>query len=342
MALRGIVRFIAVLVLIGLIAAAATAAWLWRDYQQFLDAPLNLPEQFTYQVERGAVLGQVAADLKAQGVLAKPLYLRLLGRQRGDAGQIKAGEYALTPGLTPTSLLDLLVSGKVIEYGLTLIEGWTFAQVMAAVRADPILIRTLPEDASAAAVMTALGHPGVHPEGRFFPDTYLFPRQTTDVQLLGRALGRMTEVLAEEWSARESDLPLQSAEEALVLASIIEKETGLASERAEIAGVFVRRLRKGMLLQTDPTVIYGLGEAFDGDLRRRDLKQDTPYNTYTRPGLTPTPICMPGRESIHAALHPAEGDALYFVATGDGGHYFSATLEEHNRAVRRYQIEKRR
>ena len=342
MALRGIIRFTAVLVLIGLIAAAATAMWLWRDYQQFLDAPLNLPEQIAYKVERGAVLGQVAADLKAQGVLAKPLYLRLLGRQRGDAGQIKAGEYALTPGLTPTSLLDLLVSGKVIEYGLTLIEGWTFAQVMAAVRADPILIRTLPENASAEAVMTALGHPGVHPEGRFFPDTYLFPRQTTDIQLLGRALDRMTEVLAEEWSARAPDLPLESADDALVLASIIEKETGLASERAEIAGVFVRRLRKGMLLQTDPTVIYGLGESFDGDLRRRDLKQDTPYNTYTRPGLTPTPICMPGRESIHAALHPAEGDALYFVATGDGGHYFSATLEEHNRAVRRYQIEKRR
>lgn len=342
MALRGIIRFTAVLVLIGLIAAAATAMWLWRDYQQFLDAPLNLPEQIAYKVERGAVLGQVAADLKAQGVLAKPLYLRLLGRQRGDAGQIKAGEYALTPGLTPTSLLDLLVSGKVIEYGLTLIEGWTFAQVMAAVRADSILIRTLPENASAEAVMTALGHPGVHPEGRFFPDTYLFPRQTTDIQLLGRALDRMTEVLAEEWSARAPDLPLESADDALVLASIIEKETGLASERAEIAGVFVRRLRKGMLLQTDPTVIYGLGESFDGDLRRRDLKQDTPYNTYTRPGLTPTPICMPGRESIHAALHPAEGDALYFVATGDGGHYFSATLEEHNRAVRRYQIEKRR
>ena len=338
MAFRRTVKVLAVLVLLLMMAALASGLWLWRDYQAFVDRPLMLQERLVYKVERGASLGRIASELKSRGVLTKPLYLRLLGRQREDAGRIKAGEYALEPGLTPGSLLDLLVSGKVIEYSLTLVEGWTFAQMMDVVRADPILVKMLPADADAETVMAAMGHPGLHPEGRFFPDTYLFPRETTDIQLLERAYSRMAEVLAEEWSARMPDLPLESADEALVLASIVEKETGLASERPEIAGVFVRRLRKGMLLQTDPTVIYGLGDAFDGNLRRRDLKRDTPYNTYTRPGLTPTPICMPGRDAIHAALHPADGEALYFVATGDGGHHFSATLNEHNRAVRRYQI----
>ena len=244
----------------------------------------------------------------------------------------------MAEGLTPAALLDLLVSGKVIEYSLTLVEGWTFAQVLEATRSHPVLVQSLAPDAGPGDVMTALGHPGEHPEGRYFPDTYQFPRGTTDLQVLARSYDRMAEVLAREWDARAEGLPITDPYEALTLASIVEKETGRAEERPAIAGVFVRRLEKGMLLQTDPTVIYGLGDAFDGNLRRRDLERDTPYNTYTRAGLTPTPICMPGRDAIHAVLHPADGDALYFVATGDGGHHFSATLSEHNRAVRRYQL----
>jgi UPF0755 protein len=221
---------------------------------------------------------------------------------------------------------------------LTLVEGWNFREVLEAVREHPVIVDTLPAEATASDVMALLGHPDEHPEGRFFPDTYLFPRDTTDVQFLMRAFERMETILEDEWEQRAAELPLKDPYEALILASIIEKETGRADERTEIAGVFIRRLRKGMLLQTDPTVIYGLGDSFDGNLRRRDLEADNPYNTYRRAGLTPTPIAMPGRDAIHAALHPADGDALYFVAKGDGSHQFSATLGEHNRAVRRYQL----
>lgn len=343
MALRRILKFIVWSTLGVLILAIAAATWVWRDYQAFLNQPLAISQaDDTYTVERGASLGRIAAELEERGVLSNALYLKFLGRQRGDALRIKAGEYALAADLTPDGLLDLLVSGKVIEYSVTFVEGWTFRQTLQALRDHPVVVHTFGEDMTTDAVMKALGHPDLHPEGRFFPDTYLFPKGTTDIQILERAFTRMSDVLAEEWEARAPELPLDSPEEALILASIIEKETGVAGERPEIAGVFVRRLRKGMLLQTDPTVIYGMGEDFDGNLRRRDLTTDTPYNTYTRGGLTPTPICMPGRDAINAALHPADGDALYFVATGDGGHYFSATLNEHNRAVRRYQIERNR
>lgn len=339
-----ILRALGSLAMIGLLAGAAVAAWIWMDYQKFVTEPLNLPaEGSEYAVKKGATLRQVAADLHGRDVLSEPMYLRLLGRQRGDADRIKAGEYALVKGMTANDLLDLLVSGDVIEYSLTLVEGWTFKQALQAVRASEHLVQTLPPEAQGEEVMVAIGHPGQHPEGRFFPDTYLFPGKTTDVAFLKRAYDRMEEVLQQEWAARSDDLPLDSAEEALILASIIEKETGKAEERPQVAGVFVRRLRKGMLLQTDPTVIYGMGDAYDGNIRRSDLKRDTPYNTYTRPGLTPTPIALPGREAINAALHPADGKSLYFVATGDGdgGHYFSNTLAEHNRAVRRYLLNRK-
>jgi len=324
-----------------LFCTGAAVTWLWQDYRSFVEAPLNLPEQgTTYTVERGATLRQIADKLESRGIVRHAVYLRLLGRERGDADRIKAGEYALAEGLTPSGLLDLLISGKVIEYSLTLVEGRTFSQMMEAVRSHPVIVQTLTADAGPEAVMEALDQPDEHPEGRFFPDTYLFPRGTTDIQILTWAYQRMSDILADEWAQRADSLPVESPYEALILASIIEKETGQAEERPQIAGVFVRRLQKGMLLQTDPTVIYGLGDGFDGNLRRRDLERDTPYNTYTRAGLTPTPICMPGRDAIHAALHPAEGDALYFVAKGDGGHQFSATLAEHNRAVRRYQLKR--
>ena len=342
MARISVTRILVATVFIVMLGTAGVAAWLWNDYRQFVSEPINLPERGTeYRVRAGATLRQVAAELAGRGILREPLYLRLLGRERGDADRIKAGDYALVHGMTPDDVIDLFVSGAVIEYSLTLVEGWTFRQALEAVRRHERIVQTLDDAITDGEVMAAIGAPGVHPEGRFFPDTYLFPGGTTDVDFLRRAYERMSDILAGEWAARSEDLPLESAEEALILASIVEKETGLPQERAEVAGVFVRRLRKGMLLQTDPTVIYGMGASFDGNIRRRDLKKDTPYNTYTRSGLTPTPICLPGRDAIHAALHPADGDALYFVATGDGGHKFSATLAEHNRAVRRYQLKRK-
>ncbi len=241
----------------------------------------------------------------------------------------------------PVEVLDLLISGRVIQYPITLVEGWTFRQAVAAILANGRFGNDLAGQ-SDADLMTALGRPGEHPEGRFFPDTYSFPRRTTGVDVLRRALQRMDQVLAEEWAGRADGLPLRTPYEALTLASIIEKETGLVAERPEIGGVFVRRLEQGMRLQTDPTVIYGMGERFDGNIRRADLQEATPYNTYVIPGLPPTPIALPGRAAIHAALHPVPGDSLYFVARGDGGHVFSATLDQHNRAVREYQLRRPR
>jgi len=217
-----------------------------------------------------------------------------------------------------------------------LIEGWNFKQALEAVRGHPMLVQTLPKSMSTEQLMNRLGYSAEYPEGRFFPDTYLFPRGTTDVDFLKRSYERMQKVLAEEWENRSENLPIKTPYEALILASIVEKETGVPEERTQVAGVFVRRLQKGMKLQTDPTVIYGMGDKYKGNIRKKDLTTDTPYNTYTRPGLTPTPICLPGRAAINAALHPADGKSLYFVATGNGGHTFSETLQEHNKAVAKY------
>ena len=327
--------FVAFLLLVVVLAAAGY--WLWQDYQRFRTTPLQISgEGFNYQVRPGTSLTAVANDLESKGILRQPLYLRALAKDLGVSNKIKAGEYLIPAGTTPEMLLERLVRGKVIEYSLTLIEGWNFDQALDAVRGHPMLVQTLPESLSTEQLMQNIGYQGQYPEGRFFPDTYLFPRGTTDVDFLKRAYERMQRVLAEEWENRSEDLPLKTPYEALTLASIIEKETGLPEERHAVAGVFVRRLQKGMLLQTDPTVIYGMGDAYDGNIRKKDLTTDTPYNTYTRPGLTPTPICLPGRESINAALNPADGDTLYFVADGNGGHTFSRTLQEHNRAVKKY------
>jgi UPF0755 protein len=253
------------------------------------------------------------------------------------ACRIQSGEYELRSGLTPSRLLELLTSGKVIQHAVTLVEGRTFRQGLAALAADPVLADDL-SGRTDEEIMARIGRPGEHPEGRLFPDTYYFPRGTTASDLVRRAYARMETVLQQEWEGRAPGLPMQTPYEALILASIVEKETGLSSERAQVAGVFVRRLSQGMKLQTDPTVIYGLGDTFNGNIRRFDLTGDTPYNTYVRAGLPPTPIAMPGQEAIRAVLHPAAGDSLYFVAKGDGSHAFSATLEEHNRAVRQYQL----
>ncbi|MGH8561873.1 MAG: endolytic transglycosylase MltG [Nevskiales bacterium] len=263
--------------------------------------------------------------------------MRLYAQLSGKATQLKVGEYRISPGMTARQLIEGLVSGRAYQHALTLIEGWTFEQMMNAVAQAPALRQTL-TDTSGATVMQALGRAGEHPEGRFYPDTYHFPGGMSDVDFLRRAYNTMTQILEREWQRRAADLPLNSPYEALVLASIVEKETGQPQERAQIAGVFTRRLKLGMLLQTDPTVIYGMGSAYDGNIRLTDLKRDTPYNSYTRAGLTPTPICLPGRDAIHAALHPAAGDSLYFVAKGDGSHQFSASLEAHNQAVRKFQL----
>lgn len=311
----------------------------WLEIQRFQEQPL-VPASgpaVALEIPRGMSLTTLANTLTAQGLLEHPYYFLMLAHWRGDAARLKAGEYALEAGLTPAQLLDLLVSGRVVQHALTLVEGWTIAQALQVIAADSRLRRQL-EEATPEALMQALGHPEMPAEGRFFPDTYYFVRGASDLEVLRRAFATMERVLAEEWAKRDPEVPLSRPYEALILASLIEKETGQAAERPTIAGVFIRRLRQGMRLQTDPTVIYGLGEAFDGNLRRADLRRDTPYNTYVHGGLPPTPIALPGRAALHAALHPEPGNSLYFVAKGDGSHWFSATLEEHNRAVRRYQL----
>ena len=288
------------------------------------------------EVEPGTTPRGVARSVQAAGVRvdARLLYawFRLSGRDR----QIRAGNYELPPGTTPHSLLQKLVRGEESLRALTLVEGWNFRQVRAALAAD----NSLRHDSAAlsdADLMARLERPGVHPEGRFFPDTYTYAKGSSDLAVLRRALHAMDRRLEAAWGQRASDTPLKSADEALVLASIVEKETGRASDRGRIAGVFANRLRIGMLLQTDPTVIYGLGEKFDGNLRRSDLQADTPWNTYTRAGLPPTPIAMPGKASLLAAVQPEPTQALYFVAKGDGTSQFSESLQDHNRAVNRYQ-----
>ena len=332
-----LIRGLAILALV----AALAAAWLVWEVRSFAVTPLTVPsEGLAYTVDPGTPLRRVAEDLAAQGAVKRAPYLRLLARWREQAQSIKAGEYLIAPGTTPEGLLDQLVAGRVVQHALTVVEGWTFRDLLVAVAAHQALDHTL-DGLSDEAIMQRLGYPGEHPEGRFFPETYHFPRGTTDLDFLRRAYETMDRLLASAWTDRSVEAVVQTPREALILASIVERETGLGAERAEIAGVFSRRLRKGMLLQTDPTVIYGMGEGFDGNLHKRDLERDTPYNTYTRAGLPPTPICLPGADAIHAALHPASGNSLYFVARGDGSHAFSATLAEHNDAVAKYQLRRK-
>ncbi len=316
----------------------AAAWWVHREYQA-LDRALGVRDvPLRIVIEPGMTLSQVSRALAARGVLENPHGIVWYARWQGVAQLIKAGEYALTPGMTPRRMLQMFLDGAVVLWPLTIIEGWSFEQLRAAVRADERLVHTL-DGLDPVEVMERLGHEGVHPEGWFYPDTYHFPRGTTDVDFLKRALRTMRKRLAEEWSNRAPNLPYLQPYDALILASIVEKETGKSSERGRIAGVFVRRLRKGMRLEADPTVIYGLGPEFDGNITRKHLRQETPYNTYVRRGLPPTPIAMPGGASLHAALHPLPGQDLFFVATGDGGHHFSPTYEEHAKAVRAFQLQ---
>lgn len=317
------------------VVIAAAGAW-WVHH--WLQTPIpELTQRTVFEVKRGATLRSVARALHEQKLLDRPQVWVGWARTLRRATHLKAGEYELTPGLTPRSLFELLSSGQVLLHTITFIEGSTFNEVLAALQAnDAVDVRYATR--SVEELMAALGSPGVHPEGQFFPDTYHFPRGTTDLELLSIAHKRMRAEAQAAWDARAQDLPLASEYEALILASIIEKETALDRERPQIAGVFVERLRRGMRLQTDPTVIYGMLDRYDGNIRRADLRRDTPYNTYTRAGLPPTPICMPGKESLRAATQPDVTGALFFVATGegDGSHYFSKTLAEHDAAVKRY------
>ena len=324
-------RRLLVFVLVIVIAAGGAAFW-------WLHQPLPMVgnEPLELAIEPGTTPRGVARDVVAAGVRTDAQLLYAWFRFSGQDRMIKAGNYEIPPGTTPRSLLAKLVRGEEALRALTLVEGWNFRQVRQALANDD-QIKPDSKGLTDEALMVQLGRPGVAPEGRFFPDTYTYAKGSSDLAVLRRALHAMDRKLEAAWSQRSPDTPLKSADEALVLASIVEKETGRASDRGQIAGVFVNRLRTGMLLQTDPTVIYGLGEKFDGNLRRRDLLADTPWNTYTRGGLPPTPIAMPGKASLLAAVQPERTKALYFVAKGDGTSHFSASLDEHNRAVNRYQ-----
>lgn len=317
--------------ILGAGALATAGAYVW------VNAPLSLTgDTLELAIEPGTTPRGVAQAVAAAGVDVSPQYLFAWFRLSGQARAIRAGNYELTRGLTPRGLLSMLVRGEESLLQLTLVEGWNLRQVRAALaRAEQL--RPSVAALSDEALMVQLGRTGQAAEGRFFPDTYSYAKGSTDLALLRRAAQAMDRQLDAAWQQRQADLPLTSPEQALILASIVEKETARAADRADIAGVFVNRLRRGMPLQTDPTVIYGLGERFDGNLRRRDLQADTPWNTYTRNGLPPTPIAMPGKAALRAAVQPARTQALYFVARGDGSSQFSATLSEHNRAVNRYQ-----
>jgi len=292
---------------------------------------------YVLTIPAGQAFGKLVEKLARDGILPEPRLTRWYARWEGLDQRVQAGEYLLDEDLTTRSLLDQLVAGQVILHSLTVVEGSTVRDLLAALRTHPAVSQTLSDD-ELADVTALIQMPDNYPEGWFFPDTYRFPRGTTDRELLQQAHELMRSKLDAAWAGRADGLPLSSPYEALILASVIERETALASERPEIAGVFVRRLQKGMRLQTDPTVIYGIGPDFNGNLTRRDLATDTPYNTYTRGGLPPTPIALPGEGALLAAVNPSPGDALYFVATGlpDGSHTFSVTLEEHNSAVAQY------
>ena len=326
----------AILLLLVLLAVGAAVGR--SAFTGWIDRPMAVGDSpVTIEVPRGQPFAATIDDLAARGLLEHPTWLRAYARATGADARIKAGEYELPPGTTPRGLVALLESGDVVQHSVTLVEGWTFRELRRALEQEPFLDNTL-AGKDDAAVMTALGEEGQAPEGLFFPDTYLFGKGTTDLEILRASRSRMREELESAWNGRVPDLPVTTPYEALILASIVEKETALAAERPRIAGVFTTRLRRGMRLQTDPTVIYGLGPGFDGNLRRADLQRDGPYNTYTRAGLPPTPIALPGAEALRAAVAPDERGELYFVATGlpDGSHEFSRTLAEHEAAVKRY------
>jgi len=331
-----LLRLLVAFLLLGAIGAGIA----WHYFQSWLDVPLFLPPNgYHVELKSGQSLGHVATQMATEGVLDYPHLLKLYARLQ-SAHKIHAGEYFFAVGTTPRQLLAKLVRGDVVLYQVTLLEGWTYAQVLDALSKESHLEHKLREK-TPEEQKRLLGINESHLEGWFFPDTYSFSRNSTDIGLLKQAHQKMRDFLEQEWAGRAENLPYKTPYEALIMASIVERETGHHSERDQIAGVFVRRLQRGMKLQTDPTVIYGMGDAYQGRIFRKHLQQPTPYNTYVINGLPPTPIALPSAASIKAALHPAAGNALYFVAKGDGTSEFSASLEQHNAAVRRYQLKRR-
>ena len=322
---------LAILAILGLIA------------NRSLNAPLDVPDDgMTFVIRPGMSFTAVSNSLAEQGIVARPRILRWYGSVTGKASSVQAGEYRITKDMSARDLLQAFLSGNVQLYSFAIIEGWNFRELLAAMAGNDAIQSTLTVE-DVPRLLDELGTEFEHPEGLFLPETYRFPRGTPDIDVLREAYVLMQKVLAEEWPARDPAVPFSSPYEALILASIVEKETAREDERHRIAGVFVRRLEKRMRLQTDPTVIYGIGPGFNGNLTRTDLRSDSPYNTYTRGGLPPTPIAMPGRMAIHAVLHPEPGAELYFVATGlgDGSHRFSETKEQHDAAVREFLARQR-
>lgn len=334
-------KLLAMLVLVLVLAVAAAAVWGGVTYLHFTRTPLDVRVAGqTIEIAKGRGFTGIVRQLRDEKLSdASPLLWRALAVRLGVADKLHAGEYALAPGMTPTVLLENMAAGRVLHRRITLVDGWTFAQVRAALQKAPRLKQELAALTDAAA-MVKLGDAEQSPEGEFMPDTYDYVLGMSDLDILARARKAMQEYLAKEWAGRDPSIPLQTPYQALILASLVEKETAVPAERPEIAGVFERRLGIGMKLDTDPSVIFGMGSAYAGKIHKSDLETDTPYNTYTRAGLPPTPIALPSRAAIHAVMHPAPGDALYFVARGDGTHQFSATLAEHNAAVKKYILGK--
>jgi UPF0755 protein len=319
-----------------LILLSFGGGWLWMDYQTALYTPAVKAEKVYVEINKGDSLNVIADRLAAQNLAIKPIWFKVIAFQDNSARKLRTGEYELSQGMTIRNIIDLFVQGKTRQYAITFPEGWNFKEITREIRDNPNLKHTL-DNIPVEQIMVQLGANITMPEGQFFPDTYFFEKHMSDISLLKRAYDKMQSVLQEEWKNKAEGLPFKNPYEALILASIIEKETGTEAERPLIAGVFIRRLKNGIPLQTDPTVIYGMGDQYHGNIRYNDLKNPTPYNTYLVKGLPPTPIAMPGRQALHSVLHPDNSDTLYFVARGDGTHVFSSTLKEHNQAVNLYQ-----
>lgn len=321
--------------------AGGAAFWLYSDYKSYLDQPLPVTDEMIFEVDKGLSFNGVLLKLKAENIKINELYLKYYARDTGLGRKIKAGEYRFKANMTPKQLMTAITSGRSISYNFTIVEGSHYKQLLASIKSNPYLVNDV-EALTSQQLLKAIGSDYKHIEGLFLAETYSFEKNSSALAVLKRAHDMLLLKLNNEWSKRDKKLPYKKPYEALIMASIVEKETARADERPVIAGVFVRRLNKRMRLQTDPTVIYGMGDAYKGNIRRSDLRKPTPYNTYTIPALPPTPIAMVGPEAITAALNPTSGKSLYFVAKGDGSHYFSATLAEHNKAVRKYQLSRRK
>ena len=327
-----ILRFFGVL----LIVASLIISWVWKDYQAFVTQPIVTHHPVVINISKGSSFRRIIQTLINQGLPVNKYWFKLLAYQEGLIDQLKAGEYELPIAMTPKAFLLLLSQGKTRQHTITFPEGWNFKEMRQALANNTQIKQTL-GGVSDTDILLTMGVKQTHPEGLFFPDSYRFEKNTTDLAILQRSYQKMQKILAAQWAIKSADLPLENAYQALILASIVEKETGTPSERPIIAGVFIRRLKKGMRLQTDPTVIYGMGDRYQGNIRKKDLRESTAYNTYRIKGLPPTPIAMPGELAINAVLHPAQDNSLYFVAKGDGSHIFSATLAAHNQAVNTFQ-----